>query len=116
MVSVKTLGSSEFLQLEVTAPTAVTASLLANALAEEVVQRWAEVSGGQGGEAVALLQDTLDGVLQRTASLDERIALLGLRMDQVGGQGDLGRLQAQRDSLVVSARRWIVSECRSKRR
>lgn len=101
LVSVKTLGSSEFLQLEVTAPTAVTASLLANALAEEVVQRWAEVSGGQGGEAVALVQETLDGVLERTASLDEQITLLSLKMDQLGGQGDLARLQAQRDSLVA---------------
>ncbi len=99
-VSVKPLGSSEFLQLEVTAGGAATASALANALAEEVVQRWSEVGGSQGGEALALVNETLDRVLEDTASLDEEITLLGLRMDQAGTSSELDRLQARREALI----------------
>jgi capsular polysaccharide biosynthesis protein len=98
-VSVKPLGSSEFLQLSVTAHDAATATALANGLADEVVQRWGEVSGGQGGQALALVEETLTGVLERTAVLDEQITLLGLRLNQ--GAPDRARVQARRDALVA---------------
>jgi len=98
-VSVKTLGSSEFLELSVTAPEAPTATALANSLADEVVQRWTEVSGGTSDQAVALMQETLTDVLEKTASLDERITLLGQKLSQ--GGPDQARDQARRDALVA---------------
>jgi capsular polysaccharide biosynthesis protein len=98
-VSVKTLGSSEFLELSVTAPDVATATALANSLADEVVQRWTEVSGGTSDQALALMQETLADVLEKTASLDERITLLGLKLAQ--GGPDQAQVQARRDALVA---------------
>lgn len=98
-VSVKTLGSSEFLELSVTARDAATATAIANSLADEVVERWAEVSGGSSGQAFALVEETLAGVLEKTASLDEQITLLGLKLNQ--GGPDREQVQARRDALVA---------------
>ena len=98
-VSVKTLGSSEFLELSVTAGDAATAVALANGLADEVVQRSADVNGGQGSQALELVEQTLAGVLDETASLDERITLLEQKLDRGGPDQD--RLQARRDALVA---------------
>lgn len=98
-VSVKTLGSSELLELSVAAGDAATAAALANALADELVERWTEVAG-QGGQAVALIEETLTDVLETMASLDERITVLGLKLNQ-GSVAEQERAQARRDALVA---------------
>jgi capsular polysaccharide biosynthesis protein len=98
-VSVTTLGSSELLELSVSAGDAATATALANAVADELVDRWTEVAG-QGGQAVALVQGALDDVLATIANLDERIAVLGVRLNQASA-AEQERMQARRDALVT---------------
>lgn len=98
-VSVTTLGSSDLLELSASAGDAATATALANAVADELVERWADVAG-QGGQAVALIEQTLTDALETMASLDERIAVLGLRLNQ-GSAAEQQRMQARRDALVT---------------
>jgi capsular polysaccharide biosynthesis protein len=96
-VSVSPLGSSELLELSVSAGDAATAAVLANAVADELVERWTDVAG-QGGQAVGLIEDALDEVHDQIAELDERIALLGSRLN--GGTAT-EQEQARRDAAVA---------------
>jgi capsular polysaccharide biosynthesis protein len=96
-VSVAPLGSSELLELSVSAGDAATAEVLANAVADELVDRWTDVAG-QGGQAVALIEDALADVHAQIAELDERIALLGSRLNE-GTPTE--QEQARRDAAVA---------------
>jgi capsular polysaccharide biosynthesis protein len=96
-VSVTPLGSSELLQLSVSAGDAATAEVLANAVADELVDRWTDVAG-QGGQAVELIEDALNDVGEQIRELDQRIALLGSRLNEGTATA---QEQARRDAAVA---------------
>ena len=97
-ISVKTLGSSDLVQLEVTDMRPDVASALANALAQELVDRWGDVGGGQSAGALFPLQDEIGGIRDDVAAADERIALLSIRIAR-GRPADVQSLEARRDAL-----------------
>jgi capsular polysaccharide biosynthesis protein len=102
-ISVKTLGSSDLVQLEVTDAHAAEASELANALGERLVDNWAEVSGGQDPGSIAPLQEEISKLRDDRVALDEQITLLEIQIARERGAVRRQRLEAKRD--VLSQRR-----------
>lgn len=96
-ISVKTLGSSDLVQLEVTDTRPEVASALANALGQELVDRWADVSGGQSLSALGPLQDEIGQLREELVTADETIAHLEIRIAREQRALKAQRLEARRD-------------------
>lgn len=96
-ISVKTLGSSDLVQLEVTDTRPGVASALANALGQELVDRWADVSGGQSLSALGPLQDEIGQLREELVTADEMIAHLEIRIAREQRALKAQRLEARRD-------------------
>jgi capsular polysaccharide biosynthesis protein len=99
-ISVKTLGSSDVVQLEVTDTSPAVAAALANALGQELVSRWGDVSGGQSIEALAPLQDQINQLREQVTAADQTIALQDIQIAQETSAVKGEKLKARRDSLA----------------
>ncbi len=99
-ISVKTLGSSELVQLEVTDMRPKVASDLANALGQELVDRWADVSGGRSIDALVPLQDEIGRVRDDLAAADQQLALFEIEIARETRPVRVQRLEAKRDVLA----------------
>ena len=98
-ISVKTLGSSDLVQLEVTDPDPVVAAKLANALGQELVNRWGEVSGGQSIAALVPLQDEIRLLRDGLTTADQKLALLDTKIAGETDPAEEQRLNALSDAL-----------------
>ena len=98
-IKVKTLGTSDLVQLEVTDTRPVVASALANALGQELVNRWPDVSGGRTLEALQPLKDEIDSLSEQKTKLDQSIALLDIQITQETHSVTAEQLKAKRDVL-----------------
>ena len=98
-IKVKTLGTSDLVQLEVTDTRPVVASALANALGQELVNRWPDVSGGRTLEALQPLKDEIDSLSEQKTKLDQSIALLDIQIAQETHSVTAEQLKAKRDVL-----------------
>jgi capsular polysaccharide biosynthesis protein len=110
-ISVKTLGSSDLVQLEVTDTRPAVASALANALGEELVNRWPDVSGGRSLDALQPLQDEISHLSERVTKAEQAIALLDIRIAQETHALAAEQLKARRD--VLSQNRDELAQRRS---
>ena len=99
-ISVKTLGSSDLVQLEVTDTHPDVASALANALAQELVDRWADVSGGQSVGSLRPLQEEIGQIRDEVAEVDEKIDLLDSQIVPGSRSRQMQELEARRDALA----------------
>jgi capsular polysaccharide biosynthesis protein len=99
-ISVKTLGSSELVQLEVTDMRPTVASDLANALGQELVDRWADVSGGRSIDALVPLQEEIGRVRDDLAAADQQLALYEIEIARETRPVRVQRLEAKRDVLA----------------
>lgn len=99
-ISVKTLGSSDVVQLEVTDTSPQVAAALANALGEELVSRWADVSGGQSIDALVPLQEEIGQLREKVTTADQSLALLDIQIAQETNPVKGEKLKARRDVLA----------------
>jgi hypothetical protein len=76
------------------------ASALANALAQELVDRWADVSGGQSVTTLGPLQGEIGQIRDEVSAVDERIALLDARIVPGSRSPQMEELEAKRDALA----------------
>jgi uncharacterized protein involved in exopolysaccharide biosynthesis len=98
-IKVKTLGTSDLVQLEVTDTRPGVASALANALGQELVNRWPDVSGGRTLDALQPLKDEIDSLSEQKTKLDQAIALLDIQITQETHSVTAEQLKAKRDVL-----------------
>ncbi len=110
-IKVKTLGTSDLVQLEVTDTRPKVASALANALGQELVNRWPDVSGGRGLDALQPLKDEISQLSEQLTRLDQTIALLDVQIAQETHTVTSEQLKAKRD--VLSANRDELAQRRS---
>ena len=92
------------MQLEVTDTRPEVASALANALGQELVNRWPDVSGGRTLDALQPLKDEINSLSEQETKLDQTIALLDIQIAQETHAVTAEQLKARRDVLVLEPR------------
>jgi uncharacterized protein involved in exopolysaccharide biosynthesis len=101
-VSIRGLGTSAVLQLSVSDRNRYVAAALTNALAERVIQARLAVSNGQLQQTLANLQERIDGLNSKIATLDVRADALAVQLAGVGSTTQASALRSQHDEVLQS--------------
>jgi len=108
-IAVGALGASGFVGLDVTDADPGVAAALANALADQVVERWVPPEAGATEAGADALQRRIDDVGEEIADLERRITRLSVRIASAVTPEVASRLRAERDSLIAG-RDGLVQE------